>query len=186
MKLQMSKRSAARKSESKAIRRAGNIPAILYTQGKPGETVAVPNGEFQSLLRQVQPGRLSTTVFTLIDENGKERRAIIKEIQYEPTTYKVSHLDFEELHKDVKINLNIPIECTGVAECAGIKLGGVLRQVIRSLRVRCLPKDMPAVFELDIRNMANRESKRLSDLAIPKEVSPLANMNEVAVVIVKR
>jgi large subunit ribosomal protein L25 len=134
----------------------------------------------------MKPGRLSTTKFTLVDEKGQEKKCIVKEIQYHITTYEVIHLDFEELLDDVKVNVNIPIECVGVTDCQGIKLGGVLRQVIRSLRVECFPKDMPESFELDIRALALNDSKRLKDLNIAETVRPLADLNEVAVVIAKR
>lgn len=187
MKLQLFKRTGQKKSESNAIRRAGQIPAIIYVQGKPAETIAVSQSELTSTLRQVIPGRLSTTVITLVDEGGKQRRVLIKDIQYHVTTYEVTHLDFEELHDNVKVNLNVPIECVGVVDCVGVKLGGVIRQVIRHLRVRCLPRHIPSSFELDIRSLGPREAKRLLDLPMPEGVRPLtSNMNEVAVVIVKR
>jgi large subunit ribosomal protein L25 len=186
MKLQTVKRTGNSKSEVNKLRREGMIPAILYVRGQAGETLAVKSSEFGAYLRQVKSGHLPTTIFTLTDDNGKERRVVVKDIQYEITTYQVSHLDFEELVDDHKINVKIPIECTGIVDCVGIKLGGVLRQVIRHVRVRCLPKDMPSFFELDIRELALKQSKRLKDIAIPEAVRPLVDLNEVVAVIVKR
>lgn len=186
MKLQVFNRTAQKKSETKRIQREGNIPAVIYAKGEALDIIAVNGVEFNSLLRQVLPGRLSTSIFTLVDKDGKSRKVIIKEIQYEPTSYRVRHLDFEELFEDSKVNIKIPIEFTGVVDCIGVKLGGVLRQVIRYLRVRCLPKDIPTAFELDVRNLNVAESKRLSDLEIPNTVRPLADLHEVAVVIAKR
>ncbi len=186
MKLKVFKRELLKKSESSRIRREGNVPAVLYNRGKTTDAIVVDGAEFSSMLRNVQPGRLSTTIFSLTTENGKEHRAILKEIQYHPTTYKVQHLDFEELFDDVKVTLNIPIECTGVVDCVGVKLGGVLRQVIRKFRVRCLPKDIPTVFYVDVRNMGQNDKIRLAQLEIPQTVRPVANLNEVAVIIAKR
>lgn len=186
MQLKVFKREQAKKSESNRIRREGNIPAIVYVRGKPTESVIIDGVEFSTFLRTVKPGRLSTSIFVLKDESGKTRRAILKEIQYHPTSYKVQHLDFEELFDDVKVTLNVPIECTGVVDCIGVKLGGVLRQVIRKLRVRCLPKDIPDVFTIDVKDMAQNEKKRLAELSIPETVRPVANLNEVAIVIAKR
>jgi len=186
MKLKVFKREQVKKSESNRIRREGNIPAVVYVRGKPTEAVVIDGTEFSSFLRTVQQGRLSTTVFSLKEEGGKERRTILKEIQYHPTTYQVQHLDFEELFDDVPVTLNVPIECTGVVDCVGVKLGGVLRQVIRKLRVRCLPKDIPTFFTVDVRSMGQNDKKRLADLEIPQTVKPVANLNEVAIVIAKR
>lgn len=186
MKLNVIVRTAEKKSEAKRLRREGKIPSIVYEKGKAGKTIAVDRTEFGTILRKMEPGRLSTTIFELVDESGKKFRAIIKDIQYKVTNYEVSHIDFEELVEGTKVNVKIPIECTGMAESPGIKLGGVLRQVIRSLLVRCLPKDIPAFFQLSVNSLGPRESKRLSDLEIPSSIRPLANMKEVVAVVVKR
>jgi large subunit ribosomal protein L25 len=186
MKLEISQRTAGKKSETNRLRREGFIPAIIYVQGKPAVDITIKNSDYQGLMRQVLPGRLSTTVFSLVDSKGKTHKALIKEIQYHPTTYNVLHLDFIELQDKEKVNVKVPIECTGIADCVGIKLGGALRQVIRYLLVRCLPKDIPSVLELDIRNLGPRESRKLSDLAIPETVQPLMDLHEVMAVIVKR
>lgn len=186
MKLHTHKRATGSKCAAKKLRREGSIPAILYAKEKTGETLVIDATEFQSHLRQVKPGHLPTTVFTLCDEKGNERRVLIKEIQYAPTTYAVIHLDFVELVPDQKINVKVPIECTGQVDCVGVKLGGVLRQVIRHARVRCLSQDLPSFFPLDVRELGLRESKRLKDLTIPNTIRPLIDMEEVVAVIVKR
>jgi len=185
MKLQMSKRSAAKKSEIKSLRREGNIPAVLYHRGKPSETIAINGAEYNAALRKITPGHLSTIIFELA-AGSTIRRALIKDIQYDPTTYNVIHLDFEELIDNVPVKVKVPIEITGLVDCVGIKLGGVLRQVIRSLRVFCLPKDLPKLLQIDIKAMNVGDVKRLSDLDIPQTVKPLADINEVAIVIAKR
>lgn len=186
MELNIKKRDRKSKSEAKQFRRSRKIPAVIYQRGKDAENIVVDQNEFSQLLRHIKQGRLSTSVFTLKDENGASRRAILKDIQYEITTYDVVHLDFEELNDKTPVNVKVPIECVGIVDCIGIKLGGVLRQVIRNVRVRCLPKDIPEAFELDVKSLAQRESKRLKDLSIPNTIRPLVDLNEVAVVIVKR
>jgi large subunit ribosomal protein L25 len=186
MKLQTIQRTASKKSEANQLRRENFIPAVLYVKGKAGETLAVNQAEFNAYLRHIKPGHLPTTVFTLVDKNGTERRVLVKEIQYTVTNYAIRHLDFEELLDDVKVSVKIPIECTGLADCVGVKLGGVLRQVIRHLRIECFPPHLPTAFQLDIRELGLKQSKRLSDLDIPDTVRPLMNLNEVVAVIVKR
>lgn len=186
MKLKVLPRQGNKKSENSRLRREGFIPAVLYIKGKEGEAITVQSREFGALLRSVRSGHLPTTVFTLIDDKGRERRAIIKDIQYHVTTYNVLHLDFEELIAGEQVNIKVPIECVGAADCVGVKLGGVLRQVIRHVRVRCMPKDLPTFFELDVKDLGLKQSKRLADLAMPATVRPLADLNEVVAAIVKR
>ncbi len=186
MELKVAKRATERKSQAKQGRVEGLIPAVVYSKGESGDSIFVDGQVFRGALNKLVKGRLSTLVFTLVAEDGSERKAVVKDIQYHVTTYAIVHLDFQEVHDDVEVNLNIPIECKGVADCVGIKHGGVLRQVIRHIRVRCLPRDIPEFFELDVAALEMKQTKRLSDLAIPSGVRPLANLNEVAVVIAKR
>ncbi len=185
MKLTVTERAGIRKSDAKKIRREGNIPAILYSAGSNCELIEVDGTEFKTILREIKPGRLSTTKFSL-DFGGKSRQAIVKDIQYDPTNYQVIHLDFEELKDDALVSVKIPIQCVGIVECMGIKLGGMLRQVIRTIKVECMPKDIPAEFTVDVRDLGIRQSKRLRDLTLPQGVRPLAPMDEVVVVIAKR
>lgn len=186
MKLSVTSRKAVKKSESSQMRRQGLIPAVIYTKGASSEAIAIDAKEFNTLLRKVKPGHLATTKFELVGEAGKPRQAIIKDIQYNPINYDVLHIDFELLDDKIQINVNIPIEFIGAADCVGVKLGGVIRQVIRGLKVRCYPKDMPESFKLDVVNMSMRDCQRLKDLDIPNTVRPLVDLNEVVVVIAKR
>lgn len=186
MKLNITARTAERKSDAKKYRREGKIPAVLYARGQNSEAIVVDEAEFQTLLRNIQKGQLSTTKITLADEKGKERQAIVKDIQYHVTTYRVIHLDLEELLDDVKIKVKVPIKFSGVVDCVGIKLGGVLRQVIRYLRVECLPKDMPKFFDMDVKDLTIKETRKLNELKIPSTVRPLVKLDEVCVVIAKR
>lgn len=185
MKLTAKARPGKDKGLNSQIRRKGNIPAVLYAAGKGGNSIEVDGIEFNAALRSIQKGHLSTTVFN-INLDGKELKAIVKEIQYEVTTYRVIHLDFEELIEGYPITLRIPVECTGQAECQGIKLGGALRQVIRQVQVNCMPNNIPPYFELDIRELKMKEVKRLSDLVMPKGVKLIGTTDEVVALIAKR
>jgi large subunit ribosomal protein L25 len=185
MKLTATERSPGKKGEIKQLRREGKIPAILYSTDRSNVSLSLDGAEFGAIMRNMKPGRLPTTVFNLMI-NGKEKKAIVKDIQYQLTTYQVSHIDFEELVEDVPISVKVPIQCTGVADCVGVKLGGFLRQVIRHVKVECLPKHIPAEFVVDVKDLGIRQSKRLADIPMPKGVKPLAKMDEVVVVIAKR
>ena len=184
MKLTIHPRKNLKKGETNRIRREGNIPGVLYGKGQENETITLKGSEIQAVLRNLKSGQLATTVFELSGE-GKPRKAIVKDIHYHPANYAVEHIDLSILRDDQLVTVNIPIRILGVDECVGIKLGGFLRQVIRTIQVSCLPKDIPQEFTLDIRALDINECKRLSDLEIPKSVRPLAVLNEVAVVVAK-
>lgn len=186
MKLTVQKRDHSKKSVTNKLRRNGMIPAIIYHKEKEGETVAVPTLEFTAHLRHIESGHLPTTVFSLTDSKGKERKVILKDVQYDPVSYDVIHLDFEELHDNVPVKVKIPIVVTGEMDCVGVKLGGVIRLAIRHLKVECLPKDMPKSFEINVKEMNLGQVRRLSDLSIPNTVRPLMPLKEVAVTMVKK
>lgn len=185
MKLTATVRTSTKKSDTKQVRREGKIPAILYSAGHQSEQLLLDAAEFNAVLRGMKSGHLGTTVFYL-QINGKEKKAIIKDIQYQLTTYVVSHIDFEELFDNNPVSVKVPIQCIGVADCAGVKLGGFLRQVIRHVKVECLPKQIPAEFQIDVSNLGIKQARKLSDINIPQGVKPLAKMDEVVVVVSKR
>ena len=185
MKLTAKNRAGEVKSETKKMRREGNIPAVFYPPGQMGQSIELSGVEFEAALRQMKPGRLSTTIFEL-ELEGKTHKALVKDIQYDLTTYKVIHLDLIQLEEKTPIKVNVPIEFTGVADCVGIKLGGALRHIIRKVKVKCLPKDIPSNFDLDVREMKMKQAKRLSDIAMPAGVTPVGAADEVVVIIAKR
>lgn len=185
MKLVVKPRFSQRKSEVKQIRSVGDIPAVIYSLKKEPASLIVNGQEFDAVLRQMQPGHLPITVFTLSD-GVKECQAIIKEIQYHVITYKVSHIDFQEL-TDADVNVKVPVNCIGTMECIGVKLGGVVRQVMRHVRVKCQPKHIPTKFDIDVKSANIGNSLRVKDLeGITSDVTVLAKDHDVVAVIAKR
>ncbi len=185
MKLSVSSRTAAKKSDAKKLRREGQVPGVLYGLDQKNENVSIPRDELQAVLRTIRPGVLSTTIFELND--GKvSRKALVKEIQYHPTSYAALHVDFALISEDRPVTVNVPIQVVGSQDCTGLKLGGFLRQVIRFLKVSCLPKHIPQEFQVDVRDLNIAQSRTLGEMTLPQEVRPLAKMSEVVVVIGKR
>lgn len=183
-KLTIFQRKDLKKGATNQIRREGNVPAVIYGFGRENEMITVSGSELQAILRNLKSGLLSTTLFELHD-GKKVQKAIVKDIHYHRVSYAVTHIDFVAVQDNQPVTVNVPIQVEGAADCAGIKLGGFLRQVLRTLKVSCLPKDIPSEFVFDVRELNVGESKRLSDLPIPSSVRPLGRMNEVAVVIAK-
>ncbi len=167
------------------LRREGFIPAVIYGKDHPVHPIFLKQEDFATILRGLKAGSLSTTVFELNDGH-KTHKALVKEIQYHRSTYAVEHMDFALLFENVPITVKVSIQILGAAECPGVKLGGFVRQSIRSIKIACLPKDIPANLVFDITDMQIGSVKRLSDLVIPAGVAPQAKMNEVAVVIAKK
>ena len=185
MELTIFKRSDTKKTTSNKLRIEKNIPAVIYALGQENRNIYVSDAEWQAIIRRIKPGSLSTVIFNLKDGN-KKLKAVVKEVQYHVTTYEVQHIDFQILQDKVPINIKVPITCINKADCEGVKSGGTFRQVIRTLKVRCYPKDIPEEFVIDVIDLKMNQSLRLSDIKIPEKVRPMAKMKEVVVVIGKR
>lgn len=186
MKLQIKERQQEIKKEAKRVRREGSIPAVLYSKGQTNQAISILKDEFSAHLRNVPKGHLSSKVFSLTNEKGQTVQAIVKEIQYNPVTYDVIHVDFLQLHEGQYVNVNIPLSLKGAADCVGVKLGGVVRLVLRYMKVRCLPKDIPSHFEIDVTDLKMSQSRSLASIHLPDTVKPMMSLNDIAVVVGKR
>ncbi|NBO24175.1 MAG: 50S ribosomal protein L25 [Chlamydiae bacterium] len=184
MKLKTTERVHGKKSELNRIRHEQNIPAVLYDKEGSNKPLIVDGADFSKALREIEKGHLSTTVFEL-DINGVKVPAVVKEVQYHKTTYNILHLDFQKLEKKSAVTVNVPVTYTGVDDCVGIKLGGFLRQVKRTIRVKTMPEHMPKSFTIDVRGLGIRQSKRIKDIEIPANVVLVDDLENVVVTIAK-
>jgi len=185
MKLTIKERKTKSKGELNRIRHEGNIPAVLYSAKGENSFVTINGSEFLAHSRNITPGGLATSIFE-VEVDGKILKVVVKDIQYDPTTYAIIHLDFLPLQKDAALTINVPIHVVGLEECVGIKLGGFLRQVRRYVPVRCLSQNMPKEFILDIRDLQIGSAKRGKDLEVPNNVKILILPKDVLLVIAKR
>jgi len=168
------------------FRRDGLIPYVTYCKGETKELGVVSKAEIEKLIRSIRPGFLATTKILLKNESGQKKEVIVKEIQYHPTSYNILHLDFLELEKSTPVTVRVPIEYANTVDCIGVKLGGMLRSVARNVRIKCLPKDIPTHFQVDVKNLDLRQSLRIKSIDIPEGVRCLANPNDVVVSVVKK
>lgn len=177
-------REQAQKSV-RQLRRSGYIPVVIYSKGTPSRTAFVKKEAIDTVLRNIEEGFLPTTIFQLKNESGKTSKALVKDIQYHVTSYDVLHIDFLELQNDHIVEVKVPIRCLNTVECLGVKGGGYIRQVMRHLRIRCLPSYIPTCFELDLKELDLRQAKRVEDLKLPEHVVTLIKPQEVIVSVIK-
>lgn len=174
-----------KKAYLNSMRRSGDIPAVVYSKDQ-NFSVKVSGVEFGKFLREHKQGTLSTVVFHLNDGTGLDVKAVVKGVHYHPTTYQLMHLDFQILEAGKNLFLNVPIFCENVVDCVGIKQGGFLRQVVRRVQVLCTPEKIPSFFSVDVKEMKIRQSKSLSDIALPEGVEFAKKVETVVVTIAKR
>lgn len=185
MQLTAKSRAEETKGGIKQMRRRGTIPAVLYSPGKETQSITIDRVELETALRGIKEGMLSTSVFKL-DLDKHKKKVIVKDVQYHPTNYRVLHMDFEELEENVPVTIKVPISLTGIMDCIGVKLGGFLRQVVRTVKIECLPKHIPTHFEVDVRDLAVGKSLKLSDLPMPTGVKAVSPADQVVVLVSKK
>lgn len=146
------------KKDAKAIRNAGRVPCVLYGNGKQThfsvESIAVGKVVYSPDVYQVE-----------LDIDGQKTRAIIQELQQNPVTDRITHVDFLELSENKKVNVALPVRTSGVSP--GVIRGGKMQQVYRRLQMLGLPQDLPADITLDISGLEIGDAIRVKHIIIP-------------------
>ena len=162
--LNAERRDKRGKEIAKKLRSKGKIPAIFY--GPHSETIPL----------MVDPKELSRALHTeagenvLIDLNIQkggesfQKVVMLKEHLIDPLQRKTLHADFYEVAMDVMVNVEVPVHLLGKAE--GVKLGGILEQVQRSIQIQCLPGDIPRSIDVDVSGLSIGDSIHVRDLKL--------------------
>lgn len=159
--LNVESRAQTGRSASRRLRKANRIPAILYGKHTKPESLSVDTPEFSRLLKAVG-GR---AVLIELSREGQAEKALsfLQEVQRDPMTDKFLHLDFHEVKADEKIEIHVPVRLVG--ESFGVKnQNGVLEIATHDLRIRCLPKDLPAIIEVDVTELEIGEAIKVGEL----------------------
>lgn len=160
--LSVTEREIKSKSYLKRLRKEGEIPAVYYMHGQKPVSISLDGHAFKMMLSN------NVNLFHLNFGKGKNKQSIIKEIQFDPLTDEVIHVDLMGVKASEKIVIKVPINLVGTAK--GVKdQGGILEHLIRELEVECLPKDMVTGIDVDISHLG------MNDHFLAKDV-PVGNM----------
>jgi large subunit ribosomal protein L25 len=143
----------------KRLRRQGLIPGVLY--GKANKPFIV--GERELRVALTGPSGLHAIVDVVVDGQKTPHHAVLKDYQQHPVRGTITHVDFHEVRLDQPIQATVIVQLVG--EAPGAKVGGVVQQVARELRVEALPSAIPEHIEVDISSLELGESLRLQDVA---------------------
>jgi large subunit ribosomal protein L25 len=145
--------------DANELRKAGNVPCVLYG-GKEQVLFFAHEQQFAKLL-------YSPDAFLVnLDLEGKQLKAIVKDSQFDKITDKIAHVDFMEAIPGKALNVNIPVLTVGTAP--GVKKGGKLAIKIRQLHVKGLVEDIPDHITLDVNNLDLGDSIKVKDMTYGK------------------
>ena len=156
--LQVDQREKGTKHDLNVLRNKQFIPCVAYGYHEESASLAVKETDLIHLFHKM--GKENAIINLVI--NDEKKMTIIKDIQRNPRTYKISHIDFQILHEGEEIKVDVPIRLIGSP--AGVKEGGVLEQMIREVSLKCLPVNIPQHLEVDVTDLELGESIHISDL----------------------
>jgi large subunit ribosomal protein L25 len=166
--LTIKRRTVTGKEVAKRLRRAGVVPAVLY-DGQKAETVTV---DPKAVMRMIH-GREGTTQLLTLKFDGEAgngaRLAIIRELQFDPVTEQLLHVDLQEVSADRAITVHVTVRPVG--EAAGVReQKGILNLVLYELAVSCLPTAIPERIDADVSALMIGDVLKVSDLRAPEGV----------------
>ena len=175
------KREATGKKASKLLRKEGMVPCNLY--GEKRDDKGLPEAlAFQASFTELRKAIYTPHVYVVnLNIDGKERKAIMKELQFHPTTDALLHVDFYEVNETKEITVGIPVKLNGLAQ--GVRDGGKLNLSIRKIDVTAPYKQIPEVLEIDVTNL--QLGKAIKVGALQFEGLKIATSPEVVVCSVK-
>ena len=174
IELQTTVRKSTGNSPARSLRRAGQIPAVLY--GPKMETVLL-SVNIKDLEQVFKQGNAFQVILNLVIQNGKKvtKAAMVKELQTHPVSGNFIHIDFYEIDMKRQINVMVPIITNG--QSVGVENGGMLNIVRREIELLCLPGDIPEAIEIDITDLEIGDSIHIEDIPLGENVEVSADFN---------
>lgn len=153
------------------------LAAVFYGHTVASTPITVDKRDFIKIYKQAG----ESTVVTLTGL-GKDVSALINNVEFDPVTNIVRHVDFYAFEKGQKVEVDIPLEFTGTAPA--LKLNGIVVKVMRELKVEASPADLPHEINVDLSTLVDLDSHiTVKDLVLPKGVTALDGADEIVAAI---
>ncbi|NMW31359.1 50S ribosomal protein L25/general stress protein Ctc [Altererythrobacter sp. RZ02] len=157
-------RERAGKGASRALRREGRVPAVIYGGKEEPTTIHI---EGKELMRQLMTGHFMNSI-VMVEIGGDKVRTIPKDVAFHPVTDRPIHADFLRLSKDSKIEVAIPVVFINEEASPGLKKGGVLNIVRHELELVCEADKIPSEIEIDVTGKEVGDSLHISEVSLPE------------------
>ncbi|WP_417617532.1 50S ribosomal protein L25/general stress protein Ctc [Parasphingorhabdus sp.] len=157
-------RERAGKGASRALRREGRVPAVIY--GDKKEAVAI-HVEAKALNKLLGTGHFMNSLVQ-VEVNGEKTRTLPKDVAFDPVTDRPLHVDFFRLAKGAKVQVNIPVVFINEEASPGLKRGGVMNVVRHELDLMCDADHIPDQIEIDVTGLEIGDSIHISSITLPQ------------------
>ena len=157
----------------KALRRGGVTPANIYGSGIESRAIQIPNAELARVLNEA--GRNDLVYVSL---EGEQRPTFVHEVQRNPVTDLILHVDFMQIDLTKKVKIDVPIHMKGLAPAVDMHQG-ILVQPLDHITVEALPTEVPSEIEADVSGLEEiDDALHVSDLTVPEGVEILTNREQ--------
>ena len=177
--LQANEREGRGKNDARRLRTQGFVPAVLYGDGSDATVLAVPEKIVDYTLQHVGDNAL----YDLSIGGGGNSTARVVDVQRNPVTGKLVHVDFAPVNMRERIVITIPLAVAGTDESPGVSEGGVLDQVAYEVEAESLPGNIPQELTVDVSGLGLNENLTLGDISLPEGVILISDPEEVAVTV---
>ncbi|MGQ0443245.1 MAG: 50S ribosomal protein L25/general stress protein Ctc [Methylophilaceae bacterium] len=174
------KRDAKGTGASRRLRRAGNVPGVVYGGNKTAVPVELNHKE---LFLQFRHEAFHASILSL-NLDGKKEDVLLRDYQMHPVRNTIQHVDFQRVSATEKIHVKVPFHFVNAEIAPGVKLGGgIVAHIMTEAEVICLPKDLPEFIEVDLAALELGQSVHLSQVTLAKGVEfvQLAHDNDAAI-----
>lgn len=152
---------------SRRLRRAGQVPAIIYGGGAEPTIVALDHNQIYHALRKEA---FHASILTM-DLDGKSEKVLLRAVQWHAYKPQVLHVDFQRVRADQAITTRVPFNFLNGDESPAVKLHSqVISQLLVDLEITCLPGDLPASIDVDLANLNADETITLAAITLPEGV----------------
>ncbi len=161
-------RERAGKGASRALRREGRVPAVVYGDRKEPISVHV---EEKLLVKMLNTGLFMNSV-VMVEVDGKANRTLPKDVQFHPVTSRPVHVDFLRIGAHSKVNVNIPVHFENEEASPGLKRGGVLNIVQHEIELICDAAEIPDAIHVDLTGLEIGDAVHISNVKLPSGAKP--------------
>ena len=162
-------RSARGRSDVRKLRAEGLLPGVIYGAGIEPAALSVPRSELLRVLHQHGAHPLVTVKVN----GGREYLALVKDLQIDPVRQEALHVDFHRVQEDKPVQTEVEVNIVGTPE--GVKVGGILDVIVRTVAIEALPRDLPEHIEFDASAMDLGSTARVGELVPPRGVTILTD-----------
>lgn len=165
LKLNVRIREAKGRGSSRRLRKAGEIPAVVY--GRSGTNpLAINQKDFSALWRSLDGG---ASLIEISDDQGNTRLTTVKDMQMDPIKDTILHIDFGEVYEGETMSATIQLHTTGKPKGV-VDDGGILEITLHELEIECFPRNLPDFLEVDVSALEIGDSVQVSDIQLPEGV----------------